>query len=231
MYYKETWLDKLDRKFGRHAIPNLMTILTVCTVAAWVLDYIMYFQTGMSFSSFLVFSRDLIFQGQVWRVLTFLFIPPQGNVILSAFMLYFYWMIGSALEREWGDFEFNLYYLFGFLGAIIAGMLTGYTTGEYINLSLFLAFAILNPNYPVRLFFLIPIPVKFLAIVDGLYLIWRIIQESWPGRVAIAFSLLNLLLFFGGSLFRRIKNLRRQKEYRDSFSNGSDYWDNDPWRR
>ena len=87
-----------------------------------------------------------------------------------------------------------------------------------------MAFAILNPNYPVRLFFLIPIPVKFLAIVDGLYLIWRIIQESWPGRVAIAFSLLNLLLFFGGSLFRRIKNLRRQKEYRDSFSNGSDYW-------
>ena len=231
MYYKETWLDKLDRKFGRHAIPNLMTILTVCTVAAWVLDYIMYFQTGMSFSSFLVFSRDLIFQGQDWRVLTFLFIPPQGNVILSAFMLYFYWMIGSALEREWGDFKFNLYYLFGFLGAIIAGMLTGYTTGEYINLSLFLAFAILNPNYPVRLFFLIPIPVKFLAIVDGLYLIWRIIQESWPGRVAIAFSLLNLLLFFGGSLFRRIKNLRRQKEYQDSFSNGSDYWDNDPWRR
>lgn len=231
MYYKETWLDKLDRKFGRHAIPNLMTILTVCTVAAWVLDYIMYFQTGMSFSYFLVFSRDLIFQGQVWRVLTFLFIPPQGNVILSAFMLYFYWMIGSALEREWGDFKFNLYYLFGFLGAIIAGMLTGYTTGEYINLSLFLAFAILNPNYPVRLFFLIPIPVKFLAIVDGLYLIWRIIQESWPGRVAIAFSLLNLLLFFGGSLFRRIKNLRRQKEYQDSFSNGSDYWDNDPWRR
>ena len=231
MYYKETWLDKLNRKLGRHAIPNLMTILTVCTVAAWVLDYIMYFQTGMSFSSFLVFSRDLIFQGQVWRVLTFLFIPPQGNVILSAFMLYFYWMIGSALEREWGDFKFNLYYLFGFLGAIIAGMLTGYTTGEYINLSLFLTFAILNPNYPVRLFFLIPIPVKFLAIVDGLYLIWRIIQESWPGRVAIAFSLLNLLLFFGGSLFRRIKNLRRQKEYQDSFSNGSDYWDNDPWRR
>ena len=231
MYYKETWLDKLDRKFGRHAVPNLMTILTVCTVAAWVLDYIMYFQTGMSFSSFLVFNRDLIFQGQVWRVLTFLFIPPQGNVILSAFMLYFYWMIGSALEREWGDFKFNLYYLFGFLGAIIAGMLTGYTTGEYINLSLFLAFAILNPNYPVRLFFLIPIPVKFLAIVDGLYLIWRIIQESWPGRVAIAFSLLNLLLFFGGSLFRRIKNLRRQKEYRDSFTNRSDYWDNDPWRR
>ena len=230
MYYKETWLDKLDRKFGRHAIPNLMTILTVCTVAAWVLDYIMYFQTGMSFSSFLVFSRDLIFQGQVWRVLTFLFIPPQGNVILSAFMLYFYWMIGSALEREWGDFKFNLYYLFGFLGAIIAGMLTGYTTGEYINLSLFLAFAILNPNYPVRLFFLIPIPVKFLAIVDGLYLIWRIIQESWPGRVAIAFSLLNLLLFFGGSLFRRIKNPRRRTVYRGSFSTGSDYWGNGPWR-
>ena len=167
MYYKETWLDKLDRKFGRHAVPNLMTILTVCTVTAWVLDYIMYFQTGMSFSSFLVFSRDLIFQGQVWRVFTFLFLPPSGNLILSAFMLYFYWMIGSALEREWGDFRFNLYYLFGFLGAIIAGLLTGYATSEYINLSLFLAFAILNPNYPVRLFFLIPIPVKFLAIVDG----------------------------------------------------------------
>ena len=231
MYYKESWLDKLDRRFGRHAVPNLMTILTVATVAAWVLDYLMRFQTGMSFSSFLVFDRNLIFQGQVWRVLTFLFLPPQGNIVLSAFMLYFYWMIGSALEREWGDFKFNLYYLFGFLGAIVSGLITGYATAEYINLSLFLAFAILNPNYPVRLFFLIPIPVKFLAIVDGLYLILRIIRESWPGRVAIAFSLLNLLLFFGGNLFRRLKNLRRQKEYRDSFPNRSDYWDDDTWRR
>ena len=231
MYYKESWLDKLDRRFGRHAVPNLMTILTVATVAAWVLDYLMRFQTGMSFSSFLVFDRNLIFQGQVWRVLTFLFLPPQGNIVLSAFMLYFYWMIGSALEREWGDFKFNLYYLFGFLGAIVSGLITGYATAEYINLSLFLAFAILNPNYPVRLFFLIPIPVKFLAIVDGLYLVWRILRESWPGRVAIAFSLLNLLLFFGGNLFRRLKTLRRQKEYRDSFPNRSDYWDDDTWRR
>ena len=230
MYYKESWLDKLDRKFGRHAIPNLMTILIICTIAAWGLNYIMYFQTGMSFSSYLTFDRDLIFQGQVWRLITFLFIPPSGNVIFSAFMLYFYWMIGSALEREWGDFRFNLYYLFGFLGAIVSGLITGYSTGEYINLSLFLAFAILNPNFPVRLFFILPIPVKFLAIVDGLYLILQIVRESWPGRVAIAFSLLNLLLFFGGDLFRRIKNLRRQKEYRDSFENQSDYWD-DSWRR
>ena len=72
MYYKESWLDKLDRKFGRHAIPNLMTILIICTIAAWGLNYIMYFQTGMSFSSYLTFDRDLIFQGQVWRLITFL---------------------------------------------------------------------------------------------------------------------------------------------------------------
>ncbi len=227
MYYVETWLDKLDRRFGRHAIPNRMTILTVCTAAAWALNYIMYFQTGMSFSSFLTFSRDLIFQGQVWRVFTFLFQPSSGNLLLSAFMLYFYWIIGSALEREWGDFRFNLYYLFGFLGAVFAGLLTGSATSQYINLSLFLAFAILNPNYQVRLFFLIPIPVKFLAAVDGLFLVWRLFAESWSGRAALVFSLLNLLLFFGGNLFRRIKNIRRQKEYRDSFSNPSNPWDDD----
>ena len=131
--------------------------------------YAMTYIFGVPLVSYLGLSLPTLLSGQVWRLVTFIFIPPATSVIGLAFTLYFYYFVGSALENEWGSFEFNVYYLFGMVGAIIAALLSGYADNTYLNLSLFLAFAQLFPEERLMLFYLIPVKVKWLAYVEDVY--------------------------------------------------------------
>ena len=97
----------------------------------------------MALSPFLEFDRDLILHGQVWRVITFLLVPGFDNPLFTALALYFFWMLGTGLERAWGTFKFNVYFFLGALGCILAGFIVGRATNNYHYMSIFLAFAIL----------------------------------------------------------------------------------------
>ena len=105
-----------------------------------------------------------VMHGEVWRLLTFVFIPQSTSPLGLVLTLYFYYLIGNTLENTWGDFQFNVYYLCGMLGAILAAALTGYGTSYYINLSLVFAFAKLYPDFQVLLFLLIPRKMKDMAL-------------------------------------------------------------------
>jgi hypothetical protein len=132
---------------------------------------------------------------------------------LLAISLYFYWLIGNALENEWGSFRFDTFYLFGVLGAIVSGFIMGYTTSYYLNLSLFLAFAILYPEHQVLVFFLIPVKMKWLAILDVGLLIFEFAVSTWTYRLALALSLVNIAVFFSRALAWKIKNYFRRKKF------------------
>ena len=150
-------LDRLERRFRWLAIPNLMLIIVGAMAIVFIMDFAIGNTTGRSLISILSFDRAAIMSGQVWRVVTFLFVPPSTSVIWVIFGLYFYYMIGSTLENQWGAFGFTLYYLIGALGSIISGFIAGSVTNSYLNLSMFFAFALLYPDYQILLFFFIPI--------------------------------------------------------------------------
>lgn len=210
---REPLLDKLDRKLGRYALRNLMLIIVVGTGAVWLLETIVATKTGVSILYYLTFDKERIFSGEVWRVVTFLFVPDTFNLLSLALGLYLDWWIGSALENEWGALRFDLYYLCGWLGAVLSGLITGYATNAYLNLSLFLAFAILYPDFTLYLFFFIPIKMKWLAVLYAISLVLLFIFEGWWGRVALLTSLLNIVLFFGGNAVRAWKRYRRRKKW------------------
>lgn len=214
MYQKESLLDKLNRKMGRYAIRNLMLVIVVITGLVWLLDFIVTAKTDYSIISYLYFDKQLILQGQVWRVVSFVFVPSAGSLFMLAISLYFDWLVGNALEGEWGAFRFNIYYLVGVLGAIGSGFITGYATNYYLHLSLFLAFAILNPDFQVLVFFFLPIKMKWLAIIDAVGLVLLFIIEGWVGRIALLVALVNIPLFFWRDLVWKIKNIHRRKKYR-----------------
>ncbi len=153
-------LNKLERKFGKFAIPNLMTIIIFGMALVYLINFFTNPEYAFNLSSLIYFDKELILHGQVWRVLTFIFEPPDSSPLWIIFALYLYWVIGSALEQNWGSFRFNVYYLVGMIGTIISGLITGYATNTYLNLSLFLAFAMLYPNFQLMLFFIIPVKIK-----------------------------------------------------------------------
>lgn len=215
--YDQTFLDKMNRKFGRFSIRNLMLIIVCGMATVFLLDLYLTTAKGISFSSFLMFDRAAILQGQVWRILTFIFIPPDSSIVFIVFSLYFYWLIGSALENQWGAFRFNVFYLCGMLGTIIAGFITGYALNNYLNLSLFFAFALIYPDFQLMLFFLIPVKVKYLAFIDAAYFILMLIMESWRNKIVLLVALANVILFFGRDFIDKIKNrYRRYKYHRDA---------------
>lgn len=216
---KERWLDKLNQKFGRYGIRNLMTFIVGGMAIVYLMELLIYPMTGFSLSSVLAFNRSAVLHGQIWRLITFIFIPPDSSILFILFSLYFYWLIGNALENQWGAFRFNIYYLCGMLCTVIAGMITGYATNSYLNLSLFLAFALMYPDYQVMVFFVLPVKMKYLALLDVAGLAVMFVVDSWAGRIALLVSLGNVILFFRRDFIDGIQNAKRRYEWRKNINN------------
>lgn len=226
------WLNKLERKFGRYAIPNLMYYIIIFYGVGFVLNLI---NPGF-YQQFLSLNAQAILNGQIWRVFTFIIQPPSMNMIFVLFALYLYYMIGKQLEMAWGAFRFNLYFFSGVLLHVIAALLAYLLTGlslpigtAYLNLSLFFAFAALYPDVQFLLFFVIPVKVKWLAWLDGALFIYTIIQAFLPAyansmygivykanALAAAVSIMNFLIFFFGSRNMKPyspKQIKRKKDF------------------
>lgn len=209
------FLDKAERKLGRYAIPGLMRFVIIGTAVAYVLYLI-----NPQYLSYLYLDPQLVLKGQVWRLITFIFIPTNvGNPFFLLISLYFYYFIGKMLEERWGAFRFNVFYFTGILCAILASFLLGiYGVPDYLNETLFLAFATLFPEITVLIFFIIPVKVKWLGWLSAVMLLIQFITgASWRYRVYILFSLFNYFLFFGPELYRIIRSwIRRESYYKKS---------------
>ncbi len=196
------FLYKMERKFGKFAIKNLMLHITILNAIVYLASYI--FQLDLI--SYMALVPDLVMQGQVWRLITYVFVPPNVSIIFTAITLYFYYFIGISLERRWGSFKFNVYYLLGIILTAAASMISGFpVVGTFLNLSLFFAFAMLYPNMEVLFFFVIPLKVKYLAYFDAAFYAYIMIRGTASDRIAIIGSLLNFFIFFGPDIYKMIK--------------------------
>lgn len=199
-------VDRFCARHSRFGIPNLMLYIVIGNAAV----YLLYMLTGydMSKLAFLNFNLSGLLHGEIWRIVTYIFVPDYGGIFWMLVALYFYYWIGSTLERQWGMAKFNLYYFGGVLLTVVGTILASLISGQYdmtvsgtayINLSMFLAFALLFPDTQVLLFFIIPIKMKWLAIVDGGFFLWGILAAAIRGNLAGVilpiFALLNFAVF------------------------------------
>jgi hypothetical protein len=199
-------VDRFAYKHPRFGIPNLMRYIIFGTAVVYLLTVF----AGYSAVSFLAFSWNGICHGELWRLVTFIFMPDYtsaNQIIWMIFFLYLYYMIGTTLEREWGTAKFNLYYLSGVLLTVIGGVISGLVTGSawiagtsYVNLSMFFAFAMMYPDMQFLLFFIIPVKVKWLAWLDGAFfaiaILLSLFQLDVLGVLLPIIALLNFVVFF-----------------------------------
>jgi hypothetical protein len=212
-------LARLERKIGRYAIPNLMTFIVGGMAIVWILSFL-----KPGFLSKVDLDMDAVRHGEVWRLVTFLFIPPPTSIYWVLFTLYFAWWVGSSLEQHWGSFKFNAFYLVGALGTAVAATLTGPQSSWWLDLSLFLAFATIFPDVTIYLMFVLPVRVKWMGIVAALGIGAALVTGNSGIRASIAAAMANYLLFFGGHWWDvwRSRSLQvRQKARRASFQAGA----------
>ena len=208
----------------RFGIPNLMRVIVIGNVAVYVLMLLTQANDANALS-FLTFNLNALLHGEVWRLVTFVFVPAYSSPFALLISLYFYYWIGSTLERQWGTAKFNLYYISGalltVLGVVLASLITGnpYLTAAgtgYVNLSMFFAFAFLFPDTTVLLFFILPVRMKWLAYLDGALFAFDIIKaigaHNWAGVVLPIVALLNFAVF----IWPEVHYLKERAKYQNS---------------
>jgi membrane associated rhomboid family serine protease len=204
------WLDRFCYDHPRFGIPNLMKYIVFGNVAVFLLDL---FSNG-NFSPIIAFYPGYILRGQIWRLITFVFVPMNLGSIWFIFSTMLYFFLGNTLERQWGTARFSMYYLLGVILNILVGFVLYFALGRpayletanmyYVNMSMFFAFATLYPDTQFLIFFIIPVKVKWLAWLDaalfafdiGFYLIQRAPVLALMPIVGI----LNCFLFFWDDL-------------------------------
>lgn len=211
------FMKKVDLFCYRHprfGIPNLMIYIVIGNVAVWLLSMM---DTTGSLVGFLSFSASRIMRGEIWRLVTFAFIPNSWDM-LALISFYFYYFIGSTIEREWGSGKFTIFFLMGMLLTIIYGFVIYFVwkinmrlTAFYIYMSIFLAFATLYPDMTVYLFFILPIRMKWLGIIDAVYFIGVALSKGFPSNLLPVVAIVNYLLFCGGYLLDYFRPARVQQ--------------------
>ena len=210
------WLNRAEQYVRRFTIRNLMLIMVCGMAAVYITDVLLrsFFPNGIT--QHLIFNRNSILKGELWRLISFIFILPASGTVSALLTLYLYWMIGSVLTNQWGSARFCLFYYIGVFGSILGGFITGGTTNEFLNMSLFFAFALLYPNFKLMLFFILPIEIKYLALVNLLFFVFRFFQIGFSGKMAMLFSLANLALFFWTDAANMIRQYMRRRRFRKS---------------
>lgn len=202
----EKILNQLERRFGKYALGNLTYYLIGIQAVVFVLNI-----TRKGFESFLALDAEKVLAGQVWRLITWVFIPPSDSPIFILFALYWLYIMGTSLEGRWGAFKFELYWIVGMLGTtLVAFFLDIPVTNAYLILSLFLAFATLWPDYSLMIFFVLPVKVKWLALLSAAgLLVWMSGLEGFYKLIPLI-AIANYLLFFGQTLYRAVRKAVHQ---------------------
>ncbi len=212
-------MSKFEKKFGKYAIPNLTLILIMCYVVGYIMQVI-----NADFLYYLTLDPErILFGGHVWRILTWIIVPPDNLNLFTLIMLFFYYNIGTLMERTLGTYRYNVYIIGGILLTVVMSFLcygllyaleklggtydtyamqvtmlwgSQYFSTYYINISIFLAFAVCYPDMQVLLMFVVPVKVKWMGILDLILLTYSLFTGVIFERFAVAAALINFLLFY-----------------------------------
>ncbi len=205
-----SFLTKLERLLGRFAIPNLSLFLIAGQVFFWGLALM----TGFDLRDIALLPVAVV-AGEAWRLATFVFVPPNIHPVFIAFSWYVFYLMGSALEQHWGAFRYNAFLGIGWLLTVAAAFVTPFAnaTNYYFLLSVLLAFAYLNPDFVIMIFFILPVKMKWMALFIWVGYLFRLVVGPWSARLAMLAATGNFLLFFAGDIISQIRSGRRRMAF------------------
>jgi hypothetical protein len=204
--------SRLERALGRFAIPDLSLYLVLGQLM--VLGFALL---GNFNAERIALLPTAVLAGEVWRPLTFILVPPVTSLSLTgalflAFGWYMFYLMGSALEQHWGVFRYNAFLFLCWLLTIGAAFITprAYATNGYIAITVFLAFAYLNPDFVLYIFLILPLKIKWLALIAWIGYAYTLLFGSWPDRLMALASLGNFLIFFSRDIMLSLRSGKRR---------------------
>ena len=225
------FLNQLERRFGRYAIPNLMKYIA----GLFILGILLGIVPNYTVFNLLALDFPSVMRGQVWRLFTWIIpVSSMNGLLWQVISIYFYYMIGNALENAWGTFRFNLYFFMGIIFNLLSSLITYLITGisvppslSFICGTMFFAFAATYPNMQFLMYFIIPIKAKYLAWFQGAVYLYTVISYIMTGRsvliIPLVVSFANFFIFFFATRnYQRISpgEIKRKATYRRQMNEG-----------
>jgi hypothetical protein len=198
-------LNRLERLLGRFAVPNLTLYLLAGQVVVLTAAMFARFDVRLIW-----LVPAFVLEGEVWRLFTFLLVPPVSGqldllgAVFLAFGWYVFYLMGSSLESHWGVFRYNLFICVGWALTVAAAFLTPqWPAGNgFLAGTVFLAFAFLNPDFTLYIFFILPVKIKWLALLTWIFYAYSFVTGGWPERLTILAATGNFFLFFGRDVWQ-----------------------------
>jgi hypothetical protein len=199
--------NRLERLLSWIAIPGLIRYVVLCNALVFVLHLI-----APGYESMLTLQREAILHGEIWRLVTWIFIPETMRPFWVFFALLFLWFLGEGLEESIGAFRTTLFYFSGMICCTIVALVFGsYGANTFLNLSLLYAFATIHPEYKVLFLFVIPMRIGWLALLSAVLTAIGVLGQSTAPQAALLMTLLNYLLYFWPRLLSIWKNKRASR--------------------
>lgn len=214
-------LARLESKIGRYVPPNITAVLiagqAVCLLADWFSKA--QGNPGILHNIQLVPAR--VVQGEVWRVVTYLFAPMNSHPLFIIFLWFLFYLMGTTLQANWGTVRYNTYLLIGYVASLLLAFVgwavfpgaNAIATNGFLYGSVFLAFARLYPDFTLLLMFILPVKVKWLALLMWLMYGYSLLFDSWLTKLMVVAAVANYLLFFGRDIWRDMKHGHRRMQH------------------
>src|SRR5215467_1538822 len=210
-------IDRLERRLGFLGIPGLMRIVVAFTALTFLLV-----RLNPGFRFMLDLDPGRIRHGEVWRLVTYIFLPQTDSFLWVFLLLWFLWFIGEGLEQAWGAFRLTLYFIVGMIGTTVAAFFFGARfSNSMLYASLFFAFARFYPDQVIYIFFILPVKIKWLAWAFAAYLLFGFVIGSNAYRMALVAAFANYLIFFGREIIHQARHRHDVSTRRKRFESDS----------
>lgn len=212
-------LKRLEARMRRWAIPNLTGLIVAGQVLLFVVQMARNQGGGVDAFAGVRLDPALVLHGEVWRLVTFAFVPFSMNIINAFFGWMMFYFFGSALENQWGTVRYNTFLLIGVVANIAAAFVAwavgsfAVASNYFLYTTVFLAFAQLFPGFIINLFFILPIQIRWLALLTWIGLAYGLVVGDWMNQLLIVASILNYLVFFGPAHWREVKQGQRRRSF------------------
>jgi hypothetical protein len=219
-----SWLNRLEKRLGWIAVPGLLRYVAVLNAVVFLL-----YKWDPHYLTLIDLDPNAVMQGQVWRLVTYIFIPQLGGGLFgtpdwfnAAFFVFFLVWVGDRLEQTWGPFKLTLYFLIGMIGTTIAAFFFGARfSNSMLITSLFFAFARFFPDVVIFLFYILPLKVKWIAWGYAVILFWQFLVGTMAFRSAVLVALANYLIFFGPEFLREARQRQGVSSRRRRYESNS----------
>jgi len=211
----------MESKFGRFAVPNLTVILIVGQVFLFLASQFAPAQANGDVLEKIRLIPSAVMAGEVWRLITFLFDPPITNPLFAFFFWYMFYFMGTSLETNWGTFRYNVFLLLGYLACLAAAGLASFAPGGadlpasngFLYGTVFLAFARLNPDFVLYIMFILPVKIRWLAMLQWIGYGLAFLSGDWMAKGMVAASVANYFIFFGSDIWLNMKHGHRRMQH------------------